>query len=76
MQEPIYMEDQAMHNAYDLLMENTTVEKILDRGDDYIYFPFDPTSPAKEDVTKVLKYFESEDEYDKCIEIQKYLKTM
>ena len=49
MQEPIYLEDQAMRNGYVLLMNNTTLTKILDSGQDYLYFPFDPNNPEKKD---------------------------
>lgn len=76
MQEPIYIEDKAMRNGYNLLMENTTVKKILDSGDDYIYFPFDPTSPSKEDIFNMLEYFGYVEEYEKCIELKEYLKTI
>ena len=76
MQEPIYLEDQAMRNAYDLVMNVTTLTKILDSGQDYLYFPFDPNNPKKKDIKDMLKYFEWQEEYDKCIKLKEHLKTM
>ena len=76
MQEPIYLEDQAMRNGYDLVMNVTTLTKILDSGQDYLYFPFDPNNPEKKDIKDMLKYFEWQEEYDKCIKLKEHLKTM
>ena len=76
MQEPIYLEDQAMRNAYDLVMNVTTLTKILDSGQQYLYFPFDPTKPEKKDIENMLRYFEWQEEYNKCIKLNEYLKTM
>jgi hypothetical protein len=65
-----------MRNAYDLVMNVTTLTKILDSGQDYLYFPFDPNNPKKKDIKDMLKYFEWQEEYDKCIKLKEHLKTI
>tara|TARA_Y100000034_G_scaffold74680_1_gene89773 strand:+ start:265 stop:498 length:234 start_codon:yes stop_codon:yes gene_type:complete len=76
MEEFLYIEDEAMYNAYDLLTKKITIEELLDRGEQFVCFPFDPSDPTKEDVEKVLHFFEQEEEYEKCSTLLKYLETI
>jgi len=65
----------AMENTYKLIMGETTVQLLLDKGDDFMPFTCNPSNPSYEDVNNMLKYYEEEEDFEKCSKILKYLET-
>jgi len=75
MEEFLYIEDEAMYNAYDIITERLTIGELLDKEERFISLPFDPADIKKSDIEKVLQFFEQEEEYEKCSVLLKYLKV-
>ena len=75
MEEFLYIEDEAMYNAYDIITERLTIGELLDKEEHFISLPFDPYDIKKRDIEKVLQFFEQEEEYEKCSVLLKYLKV-
>ena len=67
--------DLAMENTYNLIIGDTTLEKLLDEGKDFMPFTCDPNSPTKQDIEDLLSYYELEEEYEKCSIILEHLKS-
>ena len=67
--------EEAMENTYHLIMGETTVKQLIDKGDDILSFVCDPYKPSQKDIENLLNYIEGEEEYEKCSKIQKYLKS-
>jgi hypothetical protein len=76
MKEDFEVLEEAMENTYHLIMGETTVKQLLDRGDDILPFVCDPYNPSQKDIENLLDYFEGEEEYEKCSKIQEYLKSL
>tara|TARA_Y100000310_G_C20367298_1_gene661821 strand:+ start:211 stop:441 length:231 start_codon:yes stop_codon:yes gene_type:complete len=74
MDEFLYIEDEAMYNAYDIITERLTVGELLDKEEQFVSLPFDPYNITKEDIEKVLQFFEQEEEYEKCSILLNHLK--
>jgi len=74
MEEFLYIEDEAMYNAYDIITERLTVGELLDKEEQFVSLPFDPYNITKEDIEKVLQFFEQEEEYEKCSILLNHLK--
>lgn len=67
--------DISMRNSYDVIINNVDAGEIVIT--DFGYFAHDFTRPLrKAEVTNMLYYFQSIEEYEKCIEIQKLLETI
>ena len=75
MEEFLYIEDEAMYNAYDIITERLTIGELLDKEEQFVSLPFDPADIKKSDIEKVLQFFEQEEEYEKCSVLLKYLKV-
>jgi hypothetical protein len=63
-----------MYNAYDIITERLTVGELLDKEEQFVSLPFDPYNITKEDIEKVLQFFEQEEEYEKCSILLNHLK--
>jgi hypothetical protein len=67
---PIYNQEKAMCNAYNVITKKIHWRDALERTNDVnIYFPFDPENYTLKDVEKVIKYFSDVDDFEKCIEL-------
>ena len=67
----IFNTEDANWNAYYFLTGELTLEDIFERGDDAIFFPFNPTSYNKDEVQGVIDWFASQDLFEECIELKK-----
>ena len=65
----------AMDNTYNIIMGKTTLQELLDKGKDYMPFLCDPDKPSYKDIDNMLRYYEDEEDYEKCSKILKYLET-
>ena len=65
--------DLAMNNTYNLIIGDTTLEKLLDEGKDFMPLLCDPQNTTPQDIENLLQYYEGEEEYEKCSKILKYL---
>ena len=70
-EEEIEILDEAYRNAYEIATGKMTVRELLDKSADMIFLPFDPSAPEtfKLIVDDVIKYFEDNEEYEKCAEL-------
>lgn len=70
-EEEIEILDEAYRNAYEIATGKITVRELLDKSADMIFLPFDPSAPEtfKLIVDDVIKYFEDNEEYEKCAEL-------
>lgn len=70
-EEEIEILDEAYRNAYEIATGRMTVRELLDKSADMIFLPFDPSAPEtfKLIVDDVIKYFEDNEEYEKCAEL-------
>ena len=59
----------AMNNAYSIIMGDSSVEDILEQGDDFIIVP-DPDLTDEELSEDLIEYFISTEEYEKCTQIR------
>ena len=69
--EEIEILDEAYRNAYAVITGKMTVRDLLDRTPDMIFLPFDPSAPETfvVIVDDIIKYFEDNEEYEKCAEL-------
>jgi len=65
-----YDHDIAMINAYFLILGDLTLDDLVEREDEDIFFPFDPDNYNKDDVQEVIDYFAGLEDYEKCIELR------
>ena len=67
--------EEAMENAYNVVMGITTVEEILDSDEEEIVLPFDMTQDESYDLTKLIElliyYYEGEEWYERCADLVK-----
>lgn len=64
--------DIAMRNSYEVIVNEMDVEEIIIK--DFGYLVHNPNLPLKlEEVEIMLEYFESIEEYEKCIELKKII---
>lgn len=70
-EEEIEILDEAYRNAYEIATGRMTVRELLDKSAAMIFLPFDPSAPEtfKLIVDDVIKYFEDNEEYEKCAEL-------
>ncbi len=59
----------AMNNAYSIIMGDSSVEDILEQGDDFIIVP-DPDLTDEELSEDLIEYFIETEEYEKCANIR------
>ena len=71
--------DEAMDNAYKVVMGLTTVDDILDSDKEEVVLPFDMTQDNAYDVTKLIEllvyYYEGEEWYERCAALTKLTKN-
>ena len=64
--------EEAMENAYDLITGKITIDHLLEEGlQNKIYIAFNPDSmdSCMTNIDTVIKFFEENDEYEKCAEL-------
>ena len=63
--------DEAYRNAFAVATGKMTVAELLSKSPDMIFLPFDPSDPStfKLIVNDMIKYFEENEEYEKCAEL-------
>jgi len=62
--------DVAMRNSYDIIVNQMDAGEILIT--DFGFLVHNPAKPLKkEEVTNMIYYFQSIEEYEKCIELKK-----
>ncbi len=73
LEEEIEILDEAYRNAYRIAVGEMTVKELLDRSEDMIFLPFDPSAPETFSmiVDDVIQYFSDTEEYEKCAELVK-----
>jgi len=71
LEEEIQILDEAYRNAYAIATGAMTVRQLLDKADDMIFLPFDPSAPETFAmiVDDIIQYFEDNEEYEKCAEL-------
>ena len=71
LEEEIQILDEAYRNAYRIATGEMTVRQLLDKADDMIFLPFDPSAPEtfRMIVDDIIQYFEDNEEYEKCAEL-------
>lgn len=73
LEEEIEILDEAYRNAYKIAVGEMTVKELLDKAEDMIFLPFDPSAPETFSmvVDDVIQYFADTEEYEKCAELVK-----
>ena len=73
MEEEIEILDEAYRNGYAIATARLTVKELLDKADDMIYLPFDPSPPETFAlvIDDIIQYFSDNEEYEKCAELVK-----
>ena len=73
LEEEIEILDEAYRNAYKIAVGEMTVKELLDRADDMVFLPFDPSAPETFSmiVDDIIQYFADTEEYEKCAELVK-----
>lgn len=73
LEEEIEILDEAYRNAYKIATGKMTVTELLERADDMIFLPFDPSAPETFTiiVDDIIQYFSDTEEYEKCAELVK-----
>jgi len=63
--------DEAYRNAFAVATGKMTVVELLSRSSDMIFLPFDPSDPSalKVIIDDMIKYFEENEEYEKCAKL-------
>lgn len=72
-EEEIEILDEAYRNAYKIATGRMTVRDLLEKSDDMIFLPFDPSAPETFTmvVDDIIQYFSDTEEYEKCAELVK-----
>jgi len=65
-----YDEELAMWNAYFFLMGDFSVHDIIEKGEEGIFFPFNPVDYTREEVQEVIDWFAARDKFEECIELK------
>jgi hypothetical protein len=66
--------DVAMRNSYDIIVNKLDAGEIL--MTDFGFLVHNPAKPLKkEEVTNMIYYFQSIEEYEKCIELKKIMES-
>jgi len=65
--------DEAYRNAYEVATGKLTIKELLDKAEDMIFLPFDPTAPETFTlvIDDIIQYFADTEEYEKCAELVK-----
>jgi hypothetical protein len=65
--------DEAYRNAYAVATGKLTIKELLNKADDMIFLPFDPTAPETFTmvIDDIIQYFSDTEEYEKCAELVK-----
>jgi hypothetical protein len=65
--------DEAYRNAYAVATGRLTIKELLNKADDMIFLPFDPTAPETFTmvIDDIIQYFSDTEEYEKCAELVK-----
>ena len=73
LEEEIEVLDEAYRNAYLIAVGKMTVAQLLDKADEMIFLPFDPSAPETFSmiVDDIIQYFADTEEYEKCAELVK-----
>ncbi len=73
LEEEIEILDEAYRNAYKIATGRMTIKELLDRADDMIFLPFDPSAPETFTmvIDDIIQYFSDTEEYEKCAELVK-----
>ena len=73
LEEEIEILDEAYRNAYKIAVGEMTVAQLLDKADEMIFLPFDPSAPETFSmiVDDIIQYFADTEEYEKCAELVK-----
>ena len=73
LEEEIEVLDEAYRNAYLIAVGEMTVAQLLDKADEMIFLPFDPSAPETFSmiVDDIIQYFADTEEYEKCAELVK-----
>jgi hypothetical protein len=73
LEEEIEILDEAYRNAYLIAVGEMTVAQLLDKADEMIFLPFDPSAPETFSmiVDDIIQYFADTEEYEKCAELVK-----
>ena len=73
LEEEIEILDEAYRNAYKIAIGKMTVRELLDRAEEMIFLPFDPSAPETFSmvVDDIIQYFSDTEEYEKCAELVK-----
>tara|TARA_R100001591_G_scaffold115293_1_gene130641 strand:+ start:1646 stop:1942 length:297 start_codon:yes stop_codon:yes gene_type:complete len=73
LEEEIEVLDEAYRNAYLIAIGEMTVAQLLDKADEMIFLPFDPSAPETFSmiVDDIIQYFADTEEYEKCAELVK-----
>jgi hypothetical protein len=71
LEEEVEILDEAYRNAYAIAVGKMTVRELLDKADDMIFLPFDPSAPETFAliVDDIIQYFEDNEEYEKCADL-------
>jgi len=71
LEEEIEILDEAYRNAYAIATGRISIKELLEKSPDMIFLPFDPSAPEtfKMVIDDIIKYFEDNEEYEKCAEL-------
>jgi hypothetical protein len=72
-EEEIEILDEAYRNAYLIATGQLSVKELLNKAEDMIFLPFDPSAPETfvMIIDDVIQYFSDTEEYEKCAELVK-----
>ena len=70
-EEEVEILDEAYRNAYAIAVGKMTIRELLNKADDMIFLPFDPSAPETFAmiIDDIIQYFEDNEEYEKCAEL-------
>ena len=73
LEEEIEILDEAYRNGYAIATGRLTVKELLDKSEEMIFLPFDPSEPATFAlvIDDIIQYFSDTEEYEKCAELVK-----
>ena len=71
LEEELEILDEAYRNAYLVAVGHLTVRELLNKADDMIFLPFDPSAPETFSliIDDIIQYFEDNEEYEKCADL-------